>query len=262
MKKYVLVLAFCSCVFSLFAQRGFYGWFHMGVDGALGTSYMLHPNMLKDENVELKVFNPSYLAGYEFGVTVSNLIELSFEGNQHNVVQNFNVFGDNFNVQQVYRVNYIENAGFIRYLGAQGYFEVGYARAMFESADAEHAIISNNTGSTINIFDHEAIGKFETNHNSLLVGFGITPWQYEVFELDMGIRAKYSFNSITQTDMLSLANNAIYPNGSPYAYAKPTNALSILVQVELKYYFGFFGRALCGSRGVLLFKKPKKFSLQ
>ncbi len=111
-----------------YSQRGFNGWFHFGLKGGLGTTYMFHKNMITDENVQMKGFNLAYTGGYQLGVTFASVVEVTFEASQNNLSQGYNFMTNNFDYDQTFNVSYRDNSGFARLLTENGYVELGYGQ--------------------------------------------------------------------------------------------------------------------------------------
>lgn len=260
MKRYFvtfIVITMLSGVSTSAQTKGFFGWLHVAPKAGAGASLFLNSNILQDNNIQSKALNFGHQYGGQVGISFVDLFELNYEYTFLGVNQLYTIQQDNFEYEKSFLNNYTDQAVLLRFWGSTSYFEVGMSQTDLTDVTIENNVLQNNTGANLNFVENTAY--FSDSYKNILVGFGFAPFQYDVFEIDLGLRFRYSLDPIHEntSEYPIPFNDQVYIN--TYNDVAPTKNLTAYFQIELKYFFGFYGKAMCGSRSLMLFKKPKKF---
>jgi hypothetical protein len=237
--------------------QGLFGWLHIAPKASLGTSMLINTNVIEDENIISNPLNLSTQFGGQIGISFVDVVEFNYEYGIFNMRQGYEITADAIKYNKIINKQAIEQAVLLRFWGKSSYFELGVSQAESQNATLTNSITSNTTGSDPVFF--ETTDYLNTTYNSALLGFGFSPAQIELFEIDFGLRFRYAFDPIHEStgEYPIPFNDQVYV--ASYNNIVQTKAFSAQFQVELKYFFGFYGKAMCGSKSAIFFKKPKSF---
>ncbi|NBC84491.1 MAG: hypothetical protein GVY19_14080 [Bacteroidetes bacterium] len=258
MKKFYVFL-FMLAVFQGMglAQRssGVYGWFFLSPKASFGTGFLTNQHVFSDNNVDPHFWAFSHTVGGQAGMSIMNFIELAYEYEIQSPTARYTIAHNNVTYTKKYDFLQQGHTVLLKVLGNINYVEVGWGMVQNQSLTISNSIVENSGVSDPEITDQPEI--FEDEYNKFILGIGFTPYQSGLFEVEMGARLAYGLGSNTKT-ISPIADNFYAHN---YSGLRDSRLLNVYFQVQLKYFFGFYGKAMCGSRGIMFFKKPKNFRL-
>ena len=253
MRKKLFILIFIVLSVNIVqASKSFYGWFHFTPKAGIGNSVLYNNAMSDIKNVDPSIFNISYFVGGQIGVGISEIIDLSFEMDNYIFKQSYSIESELVKYDKTLKFNNLDYGIVLKVIAGSGYLEIGALKTNIKKIIPENKVKENLTGNALDFNDNTDF--FNTEHISLIGGLGATLVQQDLFELTAGIRIKYSLNPYATGPELPLKDNVyqgILKNDMD------SRNLSIMLQLEFHNFFGYFGRAICGSARVLFFKKPK-----
>lgn len=247
MKKIYLILILILTVSTTQAQRKgqTIKWFSLAAKGGIGNSFFLNTDILNDKNISPDYFTIGYSYGGRFTFSYGENIGFGIEYLMSDIGQDYGIVADAVTYTKSVNLKTSEIIPFFRYTGyGGGYFEIGPKFSTIKSVNETNSIDSHFT-----IYP-DPMMNYITKFKSIMIGTGMATMKTERLEMNLGIRAAYSFTSITN-DNYYVANDGVYIPAYTIP-TKPTNPVSLQFVVELNYFFAFYGDASCG-RGRLMF---------
>jgi len=254
MRKLLLLLAILLLGYAANAQKrnGLYGWFYISPKVGMGSSYLVNNHLFMSNEISSRLFTFSYFYGLQGGVSIYNSLELAYEYAWLSPSTRYDIALDNLDYTKQYNFQQQSHHFLLRFLTTYNTFELGYGMVENTGYNIQNTI-NNNTAGIAEITD--AVNIFADGYQKLIVGMGFTPLQSGLFEIEVGGRLEYALGDIDNTPV-PVMDNAFIHN---FQDNKNTGLITAYLQVQFKYYFGFYGKTICGSRGAMFFKKPNSF---
>lgn len=238
MKKIILLTSFLILALVAIPQKTV-TYFYLGLKGGGGSSLLFNQPSFDDVNIVYNYFSPSYFYGGTLGFLFGNNIGISAELNLNTLSEKYDVSTSSATYNSLMKINTLDFGILLSLQSNTGlYFNVGpkfsnLKKATYTFTDANNT----NTG--------DRTSKFAPTFNALMFEIGLMPVRTDQFVMNLGVRGTYGFSSIvSQSGYIIPAddNSVYYP---PYIDEK-TNPIQLMLSVEMKYYFGRYGRASCG----------------
>ncbi len=253
-KRAFLLLLIVISLNTTRAGNSLWGWFHITPKIGIGTSNLVNKTMFDHFDVAPRLFNLSYMYGAQLGAAFLDNFDFSAEVSRQGISQLYWVNANGTRYTKNLKVVSNEYGGFFKLMGGTGYFEIGATISMLHHLDIENEITENNGVGEVNFEDNTDY--FNKEHYQLAIGFGASVVQVDLLELTFGLRIKYGIQPLAKGPELPLTDNVYTSN--VINTGGVNRDLSFILEVDVHNFFGFFGRAICGSRSVVFFQKPKK----
>lgn len=239
------------------AQRssGVYGWFFLAPKANFGTGVLTNQHVFSDSNIEPRLLSFSHTVGGQAGISLMNFLELAYEYEIQSPSARYTIHFNDVVYTKRYGFSQQGHVVLLKVLGNIHYVEVGWGTVRNTTTSIRNHIDENAAATDPAIEDPENI--FKDRYNKFLLGVGITPYQSGLLEVELGARLAYGLGNMAETNS-PIADN-FYNHG--YSGMRHSRMINAYVQVQLKYFFGFYGKAICGGRGIMFFQKPKNFKL-
>ncbi|PID87910.1 MAG: hypothetical protein CSB06_03190 [Bacteroidia bacterium] len=250
MKKLILILVSSTLlIFTSEAQRGNgrsganVKWLSLAVKGGVGNSIFFNKAHKEDENISLNYTTLSYSYGGRFTFTYGENFGFGAELLMTTCGQKYGLKQGNTNYDKTIKLKALEISPFFRYTGYNSvYAEVGAKFSTVNSIDVSNSIDKSFT------LEQDIAKKAEQKFTGAFIGFGFAVFKTERLDLNLGLRAAYSFTDLTPENDFTSDGYFLPANNTP----ESTHPFTAQVLFELNYYFAFWGDASCG-RGKLMF---------
>jgi len=207
-------------------------WFYVGAKGGAGVSMLYNSPSFDDQNIAYDYLSPSYYYGGSLGFLFGDNVGVTFEASMNSLLQKYDVSTTSASYHSEMQISTFDYGVLLSLQTLTGiYFNVGPK-------------FSNTKSATLNTTNNR-LSKFAPTFNALMVEIGYMPVRTDRFVMNVGIRGTYGFSSIVTTPgyIIAADDNSVY---YPLYIDEATSPIQVMLSVELKYYFGRFGRASCG----------------
>lgn len=252
MKRLFTIIALLAISFQMMAQRGGApNWLSLAGKIGIGGSNFMCKQLTDNENFSLNYLSPAFSVGGRLGVVFVDRVGVSVEYLSSNS-QNKAEFNPHIQGESVINSNLKMKSGDIlilgRYTGEYGfYLEVGPKITSIKDVTRE---IDGNLGFLgVNASDN-VTDKFKGKFNSIVFGFGFSPYNGERVQVTLGIRGAYCNKNALEVDD-NIFGLTKHMAGIKDIEMKPFSAQAM---VEVNYHFARFGSATCGKQRIIFFK--------
>ena len=254
MKRFLilLLLSFGIINLTIAGRNNLFGWFHITPKFGVGTSLITNGEMFKQDGLTPGVLNLSYMFGGQLGVAFVDVFDVSFEINYNITGQRTSISMTDLGYDKYLKMSCLDYAVLFKYIGSTNYFEAGASISNLNDVLFTNTVSNNQTSAEPVFLDNT--NQFREKYNNIILGFGGTLLQVDLFEITVGIRAKYSIQPVIK-DNTTLINDGIYTGNFDNSGIRN---MSFLIELNIHNFFGFFGKSICGGRRVILFQKPTK----
>lgn len=215
-------------------------WISIAAKAGYGNSVLLCKQINDMDNVTQNYLSPSFSMGGRLGVVFVDKIGVSLEylSSQYQNKYEFDPQLGNKTINSNLRFKTGDLLILARYTGEYGFFaELG----------PKLTSVKEVTREVDNFADFDATNQFKGKFNSVVFGFGFTPYNGERVLVSLGLRLAYCSKNIVENDVNILGVNAQLTN----VEMKP---LSAQVTLDVNYHFARFGKATCGKQRIIFFK--------
>jgi len=247
MKRILIIATLIIMSLQTMAQgnRG-YGvpnWISIAGKVGFGTSIMFCEDVKNDDNAKQIYFSPALSVGGRLGVVFKDRIGVSVEylSSDYQHKYEFTAPGDAQARKTNLRIKTGDLLVLARYTGEYGFYaEVGPKMTFVKNIECTEA---SQTYTQTNCF--------QSKYNSIVFGFGFSPYNGDRIIVTLGLRAAYCSKDIVvkpvSEDGFSGTGFTQYPNLD----MKPFSAQ---VMIDVNYHFARFGSATCGKQKIIFFK--------
>lgn len=218
-------------------------WISIAAKVGFGTSIMFCEDVKNDDNAKQIYFSPALSVGGRLGVVFKDRIGVSVEylSSDYQHKYEFTAPGDAQARKTNLRIKTGDLLVLARYTGEYGFYaEVGPKMTFVKNIECTEA---SQTYTQTNCF--------QSKYNSIVFGFGFSPYNGDRIIVTLGLRAAYCSKDIVvkpvSEDGFSGTGFTQYPN----LEMKPFSAQAM---IDINYHFARFGKATCGAGRVIFFK--------
>ncbi len=270
--KNIFISLLLLSIFStqLFSQRfRKLTWLDLSAKIAYGNSVLVNSNTMHDKNISTDYFTRSLAFGGRLGVNFTEEWCLSSEIMSHRFGQNYGIDNggpaNNIDYAKEVRISAID-AGLIGKYTFENivYVEFGFKYSFINSVATQNIF---EIGSEIDSLAHPNLKfadltkkEYSPHLLSAVAGVGliIISLDKDRFRVNLGTRFCYSFKNIMKKQELSPLKDGIYNLNKEYEekYTEELNTKLFTGQItlEVNYFFGYYGKASCGKKRLVLFK--------
>ena len=225
-------------------------WFSIAAKAGIGNSVLLNMDIFDDGNISPNYITLSQSYGGRFTFTFGDNIGFGTDVLLSSFGQEYSIDNGGTIYDKDIKIKAVDILPFFRYTGnTGGYFELGGKFTTINSVTETNSV--NLTDGTFNP-SADIMQYYEPKFTSLVFGFGLSVYNSERIDINMGTRFAYSFSDLTPNKTYNATADGYYiPN---YVMTEATNPISAQVILEVNYYFAFWGDASCGRGRLMLFK--------
>ncbi len=250
MKVFKILLIFLFISNYGFSQRRgqVVKWFSIAGKGGVGNSILLNTDVINEKGADLDLLSLSYAYGGRFTFSYGQNLGFGVELMMNNLSQKYAMKQGAVAYEKTMKINTLDYTLFFRYKSnSRGYFEVGPTFSNVKKIEETNSIQNSS------FLDRSKISEsYQDKYVSLMLGFGMTAYRTERLDINIGLRASYSFKDFEDDPNYYVLNDGVF---KPSVISdKSTNPLSVKVLFELNYYFAFWGNASCGRGRFMLFQ--------
>ncbi len=245
MKKILTLIAvLMTLTVPAMAQRGGAApnWITIAAKVGAGNSILFCQQISDDENIKQNYLSPSFSIGGRLGVVFVDRIGVSVEYLSSNYQNKYEYTPElvQNKISSNLKIKTSDLLILARYTGEYGFYaEIGPKITSVKDIQFAAGDMPN----------HDLTDCFKKSFNSIVFGFGFSPYNGERVIVSLGIRAAYCSSSIVK----DIPNFQGGLGNKPFINLemKPFSAQATL---DIGYHFARFGSATCGKQKIIFFK--------
>jgi hypothetical protein len=244
MKRILIIATLIILSLQTMAQRGGEpNWISIAGKVGFGSTLMFCEDVKNDDNAKQIYFSPALSVGGRLGVVFKDRVGVSVEylSSDYQHKYEFTAPGDAKARNTNLRIKASDLLVLARYTGEYGFYaELGPKITFVKSIECTEAAQT-----------YTQTDCFKSKYNSIVFGFGFSPYNGERIIVSLGLRAAYCSKDIVLKPVpeggFSGTGFTQYPN-------LQMNPFSAQVMIDINYHFARFGSATCGKQKIIFFK--------
>lgn len=197
-----------------YAQRGDKTWFNITFNSGFGSSLWINNNLIDDENIKYKIFNPCYPLAGQIGINFNNGFGVAVEMLSTHHGQKFGITSLTGSYNKKLVIKSFDQLILIRSVGEKG----GYFEAGPKLSTVKKLVVKNDID---NVFEQSTLDDYQSTNIGILLGFGGAFYFHDLYDISFGLRINYTISNLMENEEYPIKDGIYVSNYGLYAITNP-----------------------------------------